>query len=285
MWKGLFRTAGFNPENLEMVLKRCIIIDQRIKDEGYQIRGASATFSRKGTWSKHPKLTLQDSSGKKHVNLPKPSAPREAKMLVALLYSLCQMNSVIENAHVFYNDKKGLATSIASKHGPQKSEYMKSLIRDLNDERLIYRITESIESPLPGELTVLQKAMVENLKEGRLPHEVALALMEKFNCDARDLENQIEKISRVKGITERHTPEGISWGNISFLDHTDLEHESVAAAVEAAEREIDHLSATLEATEAKHAAALAKAMNQLEDRIDFLENRGFIARILNKLER
>tara|TARA_B100000767_G_C19746591_1_gene528826 strand:- start:1175 stop:2032 length:858 start_codon:yes stop_codon:yes gene_type:complete len=284
MWVGLFKTVGSNPENLTMVIKRCIEINQRIIKEGYQIKGASATFSRKGAWSKHPKLTLQNSNGKKHVDLPKPSAPREAKMIIAMLYSLCHMNSVIDNAHVFYNDKKGLATSIASKHGPQKSEYMKSLIRNLNDESLIHQITESIEHPLPSELTALQRAMIKNLKEGYLPHDIACSVMKKFECDARDLEDEIEKIIRTKGITERHIPVGITWETISFLDHTDLEQKAIQTAVHAAEKEIDSLSEALEASEEKHAEAMANAIHHLEGRIEFLENRNLIARILNKVK-
>jgi len=286
MWNKVFRTVGYNPENIEMVIKRALEVNQIILEEGFEIAGASATYNRKGVWSKHPKLTLVNASGKDHKTLPKPAAPREAKMLIALLYSLCHMNSIIDKAHVFYNDKKGtLATSIASKHGPEKSEYMKGLIRGLNDEEMIAKLNESIETPLPEELTPLQRDMISSLSEGYLTDEIARRLMSSHKCSARDLEDEIESIRRVKGITDRHIPLGIQWGRLNYLDHEDLLEEAVSTAIEAAELEIETLAATLEVIEEKHSSEMASKVSTLEQRIEFLENRGLIARILNKLER
>jgi hypothetical protein len=283
MWNKVFRTVGYNPENIEMVIKRALEVNQIILEEGFEIAGASATYNRKGIWSKNPKLTLVNASGKDHKILPKPAAPREAKMLIALLYSLCHMNSIIDKAHVFYNDRKGaLATSIASKHGPEKSEYMKGLIRGLNDEEMIARLNESIETPLPEELTPLQRDMISSLSEGYLTDEIARRLMSSHKCSARDLEDEIESIRRVKGIIDRHIPIGIKWGRLEYLDHEDLLEEAVSTAIEAAELEIDTLAATLEAIEEKHSSEMASKVSTLEQRIDFLENRGLIARIFNK---
>lgn len=266
-----------------MVIKRALEVNQIILEEGFEIAGASATYNRKGIWSKNPKLTLVNASGKDHKILPKPAAPREAKMLIALLYSLCHMNSIIDKAHVFYNDRKGaLATSIASKHGPEKSEYMKGLIRGLNDEEMIARLNESIETPLPEELTPLQRDMISSLSEGYLTDEIARRLMSSHKCSARDLEDEIESIRRVKGIIDRHIPIGIKWGRLEYLDHEDLLEEAVSTAIEAAELEIDTLAATLEAIEEKHSSEMASKVSTLEQRIDFLENRGLIARIFNK---
>jgi len=283
MWNKVFRTVGYNPENIEMVIKRALEVNQIILEEGFEIAGASATYNRKGIWSKNPKLTLVNASGKDHKILPKPAAPREAKMLIALLYSLCHMNSIIDKAHVFYNDRKGaLATSIASKHGPEKSEYMKGLIRGLNDEEMIARLNESIETPLPEELTPLQRDMISSLSEGYLTDEIARRLMSSHKCSARDLEDEIESIRRVKGIIDRHIPIGIKWGRLEYLDHEDLLEEAVSTAIEAAELEIDTLASTLEAIEEKHSSEMASKVSTLEQRIDFLENRGLIARIFNK---
>ena len=283
MWNKVFRTVGYNPENIEMVIKRALEVNQIILEEGFEIAGASATYNRKGVWSKHPKLTLVNASGKDHKTLPKPAAPREAKMLIALLYSLCHMNSIIDKAHVFYNDKKGkLATSIASRHGPEKSEYMKGLIRGLNDEEMIARLNESIETPLPEELTPLQRDMISSLSEGYLTDEIARRLMSSHKCSARDLEDEIESIRRVKGITDRHIPSGIKWGRLEYLVHEDLLEEAVSTAIEAAQLEIDTLAATLEAVEEKHSSEMASKVSTLEQRIEFLENRGLIARIFNK---
>tara|TARA_B110000211_G_C14037033_1_gene535051 strand:+ start:249 stop:1103 length:855 start_codon:yes stop_codon:yes gene_type:complete len=283
MWEKVFKTVGYNPENIEMVIKRALEVDQIIIEQGFEIAGASATYNRKGIWSKNPKLTLVNSSGKDHKILPKPAAPREAKMLIALLYSLCHMNSIIDKAHVFYNDKKGTqATSIASKHGPEKSEYMKSLIRGLNDEEMIARLNESIETPLPEELTPLQRKMISNLSEGYLTDEIAHRLMTSHKCSARELEDEIDSIRRVKGITDRHIPSGIKWGSLKYLDHEDLLEEAVSTAIEAAEREIDTLATTLEAIEEKRSSEMASKVSTLEQRIEFLENRGLIARIFNK---
>ena len=283
MWNKVFRTVGYNPENIEMVIKRALEVNQIILEEGFEIAGASATYNRKGIWSKTPKLTLVNASGKDRKILPKPAAPREAKMLIALLYSLCHMNSIIDKAHVFYNDRKGaLATSIASKHGPEKSEYMKGLIRGLNDEEMIARLNESIETPLPEELTPLQRDMISSLSEGYLTDEIAHRLMSSHKCSARDLEDEIESIRRVKGIIDRHIPIGIKWGRLEYLDHEDLLEEAVSTAIEAAELEIDPLAATLEAIEEKHSSEMASKVSTLEQRIDFLENRGLIARIFNK---
>jgi hypothetical protein len=193
------------------------------------------------------------------------------------------MNSIIDKAHVFYNDRKGaLATSIASKHGPEKSEYMKGLIRGLNDEEMIARLNESIETPLPEELTPLQRDMISSLSEGYLTDEIARRLMSSHKCSARDLEDEIESIRRVKGIIDRHIPIGIKWGRLEYLDHEDLLKEAVSTAIEAAELEIDTLASTLEAIEEKHSSEMASKVSTLEQRIDFLENRGLIARIFNK---
>ena len=283
MWEKVFKTVGYNPENIEMVIKRALEVEQIIIEQGFEIAGASATYNRKGIWSKNPKLTLVNSSGKDHKILPKPAAPREAKMLIALLYSLCHMNSIIDKAHVFYNDKKGTqATSIASKHGPEKSEYMKSLIRGLNDEEMIARLNESIETPLPEELTPLQRKMISNLSEGYLTDEIAHRLMTSHKCSARELEDEIDSIRRVKGITDRHIPSGIKWGSLKYLDHEDLLEEAVSTAIESAEREIDTLATTLEAIEEKRSSEMASKVSTLEQRIEFLENRGLIARIFNK---
>jgi len=283
MWEKVFKTVGYNPENIEMVIKRALEVDQIIIEQGFEIAGASATYNRKGIWSKNPKLTLVNSSGKDHKILPKPAAPREAKMLIALLYSLCHMNSIIDKAHVFYNDKKGTqATSIASKHGPEKSEYMKSLIRGLNDEEMIARLNESIETPLPEELTPLQRKMISTLSEGYLTDEIAHRLMTSHKCSARELEDEIDSIRRVKGITDRHIPSGIKWGSLKYLDHEDLLEEAVSTAIESAEREIDTLATTLEAIEEKRSSEMASKVSTLEQRIEFLENRGLIARIFNK---
>ena len=283
MWNKVFRTEGYNPENIEMVIKRALEVNQIILEEGFEIAGASATYNRKGIWSKTPKLTLVNASGKDRKILPKPAAPREAKMLIALLYSLCHMNSIIDKAHVFYNDRKGaLATSIASKHGPEKSEYMKGLIRGLNDEEMIARLNESIETPLPEELTPLQRDMISSLSEGYLTDEIAHRLMSSHKCSARDLEDEIESIRRVKGIIDRHIPIGIKWGRLEYLDHEDLLEEAVSTAIEAAELEIATWAATLEAIEEKHSSEMASKVSTLEQRIDFLENRGLIARIFNK---
>lgn len=283
MWEKVFKTVGYNPENIEMVIKRALEVDQIILEQGFEIAGASATYNRKGIWSKNPKLTLVKSSGKDHKILPKPAEPREAKMLIALLYSLCHMNSIIDKAHVFYNDKKGTqATSIASKHGPEKSEYMKRLIRGLNDEEMIARLNESIETPLPEELTPLQRDMISNLSEGYLTDEIAHRLMSSHKYSARELEDEIDSIRRVKGITDRHIPSGIKWGSLKYLDHEDLLEEAVSTAIEAAEREIDTLATTLEAIEEKNSSEMASKVSTLEQRIEFLENRGLIARIFNK---
>ena len=282
MWERLFRTIGYNPENMEMVIKRTIEINQIISSEGYVITGASASFSRKRIWNKLPKLTLRNTEGKKHISLPRPTAPREAKTLIAITYSLCYLNDVIDSSHVFYNDKKGVESSIASKHGPQKSAYMKFLISNLNDERLIERLTKEISEPLPSELTELQRDIIEKLSEGYLIHATAIQLMQRYNCNACELEDELEQIRRIKGLSERHTPEGIHWEEISFLHHTELEQEAITNAIESAEREIDQLADALKASIETHTIEMEKVTAELIQRIDRLENRGLIARILNK---
>jgi hypothetical protein len=81
MWVGLFKTVGSNPENLTMVNKRYIEINQRVTKEGCQIKEASATFSKKAAWSKHPKLTLQDSNRQKSTPCLRPSKRQKKSML------------------------------------------------------------------------------------------------------------------------------------------------------------------------------------------------------------
>ena len=48
MWNKVFRTGGYNPENIEMVIKRALEVNQIILEEGFEIAGASATYNRKG---------------------------------------------------------------------------------------------------------------------------------------------------------------------------------------------------------------------------------------------
>jgi len=124
--------------------------------------------------------------------------------------------------------------------------------------------------------------MISSLSEGYLTDEIARRLMSSHKCSARDLEDEIESIRRVKGITDRHIPSGIKWGRLEYLDHEDLLEEAVSTAIEAAQLEIDTLAATLEAVEEKHSSEMASKVSTLEQRIEFLENRGLIARIFNK---
>ena len=273
VWGKLFKTTGLNPENTEIVIKRAIEINIIVLSEGYKIVGASAQFTRKGNWGTKPKLTVRNGDGKANIDLPKPSAAREAKMLVALLYALCSMNSVISSSYVFYNDKKGsLETSIASKHGPQKSAYMKGLIRDLNDENLVARLTEDAEAPHPEEVTALQREVIECLEKQYLPGKEAERIVEKYGISPVELEREISAISRIKGLRQRHMPAGISWKNMSFLEHSQKLEMEIQRSIDAAEDEINRLE-----------NELLSAQNQHADHIEKLRARGLIARIFNRV--
>lgn len=283
MWKKLFRTTGLNPENTELVLKKAIEANISITESKLDVIGSSASFTSKKRWQKRPKLTVTGDNGKRNISLPEPSSPTEAKFLVAVLYCLCSMNSVLRGAFLFYQDKKELLeTSIASRHGPEKSAYMKRLISDLSNVELIQRLTEEADTALPSEVTLIQHDIIKGLSERYISDDTAQEVMEKFEITPTGLEREISQIARIRGLKERHVPLGVLWGDISVLEHSQLLESAIKDALEAAENEINLLEKELKEADELRARDVSNATLELTNRLEKMKQRSLIARIFNR---
>lgn len=275
MWDQLFAVQEINPENTKMVIKRAIEINLTLLELDYLITGASGRFTDKGRWQTKPKITITDHDGKKNIPLPEPTNPTIAKALVAILYCLCSINSATGSAHLFFTDKnQDVSSSIASKHGPQKSNYMKSLIIDLNDEELISRLSEEFETSLPEGLSDIKRELIEGLRDRLVSEALATLLMDKYGKTPTELEFEVNEITRIKGLQERYVPLDIMWGNISTLEHSKSLEKAVKDSLYAAEAEIDELD--------KELGEAIKYQTELAEELERVMRRNLLARILNK---
>ena len=132
--QNLFRFPGTqNPNNIEQVVRKAFLNLHELKKAGYSYNGVSGNYNRTKKWHKNPKLSITSIDGRVSVNLTKTTTPTASKFMIAVLYCTAYLEGKIKSADLFYNDQHGKSRSIASRHGPEHSEYMQSLISKMND--------------------------------------------------------------------------------------------------------------------------------------------------------
>ena len=150
MIQNLFNFKGSkNPENHVEMVKTAFEIASKFRIENIELKRISGKYSRKNGWGPNPKIWYVSSDGGESININPPTTPMGSKYLVAVLYCLCYYFNILQSSELFYNDKKGISQSIATKHGPQKSGYMKELIATLGDENLELELISLADNPLP----------------------------------------------------------------------------------------------------------------------------------------
>ena len=215
--ENLFHFPGTsNPENVEQVITKALSIKE-LEKAGYKFRGANGKYTRKKKWQNNPKLSVTSSDGKVLINLKKTTTPTSSKFLIGVLYCSAWLENKIKSADVFYNDQHG-ENRIASKHGPEKSEYMQSLIAKMNDEEFMLGLNQLIENPLPETLTEIQRSMIEATRVGVVSEDEVRNLMDTHSCLATDISRQHERLKAMMGDDNR-VPNTINYPNITLLEH------------------------------------------------------------------
>ena len=274
-WFRLFDVKNINANNFTLIVSKAIEIKVKLEHEGYTVKGAMGRFTRKKTWNPRAKIVMQNSEGKQVHNLEMLKRAPESKSLIATLYAICHLCNVTQQANLFYNDNKGLATSIATKHGPEKSEYMKKLILVLEDKEFIESLSAEISRPLPEDLTTLHLDIIAASKENNLSAISADKLLKKHNISYKELEQARIELLENKDVDNHRIPDHIQWPKISLPDHTDVIEDRIHSATIAARSEIESLKNELEITKGE--------LVDTRTRNDGLISRGLWSRIWNKI--
>ena len=141
--------------------------------------------------------------------------------MIAVLYCTAFLGNKIKSADLFYNDQHGKNRSIASRHGPEHSEYMQSLISKMNDENFMLELNGLIENPLPENLSELQRSIIDATKIGVVSGEEVLNLMDTHDCSATDIQREYERLKVIMEEDNR-VPDKISFPKISLLEHEEI---------------------------------------------------------------
>jgi hypothetical protein len=275
-WDKSFDTRSLNPNNHKMIVAKAIDIKIMIEHEGYGITGANGKVKKGNVWMVNPKIWVTDSTGKNAVSLKMPKNPKDCKSLIAILYSLSHLSGVTKISKVFYKDNKGLATSIATKHGPMKSEYMKKLISVLEDKQFIQSLNEQRSRPLPDDLSKLHIDLISECKEGVLPSISVERLMNKHSLDCKEFEAARVELLANSDVDNHRVPGKIIWPKITLPNHFDEVEDRISSAINSANAEIGNIKAELETTK-----------SELIHTIDYNERlmkRNLWSRIINKDE-
>ena len=167
--RNLFRFPGTqNPDNFEQVVRKAFLNLHELKKAGYSYNGVSANYNRIKKWHKNPKLSVSNADGRVSIDLTKTTTPTASKFLIAVLYCTAYLEDKIKSADLYYDDQHGKTRSIASRHGPEHSEYMQSLISKMNDEDFMLELDGLIENPLPDNLSEVQRSILDATKIGTL---------------------------------------------------------------------------------------------------------------------
>lgn len=274
-WNKLFDTRSINPSNFELIVSKAVDIKVTLEHEGFGVVGARGKVKKGTNWMLSPKISLTGKSGKKLVDLTPPKNQKQNKSLIALLYSVCHLSNAKQGANLFYSDNKGLSTSLATKHGPDKSDYMKGLILVLENEEFIADLESKITRPLPENLTQLEIDIITESVEGLLSSDSVDRILEKHNISCDELEHCIKNLKASKEVENHRIPEKITWPKISLPDHFDALEDKVNSALNAANAEIGDLKSELEITKEK--------LRHTEEYNQSLIERNLWARIRNKI--
>ena len=265
------RINNANPKNYRLIILNALECRNYIQANGYMLKGVSARYTRKKKWETQPKISLVGSDGDtKNSKLEKPNTPTRSKSMIATLYALCHIEKKLKSCHVFYSDKKGgQEQGISSKHGPEKSDYMRGLITELNKPGLIEELEDSLMTSLPEGLTSLQKAILSvELEDGSLSTATIHDLKKKFKCDSIAIDDALRELSKTKGLGKRIIPL-VNWGKIDSIVY---------------KREIGELNALLlsKQTEIDSMTDCIEQLKQAKSMIDALMRRTLFQRIFNK---
>ena len=273
-WKKLFDTRSINPSNFKLIVSKAVHIKVILKHEGFEVVGARGRVKKGTFWMQPPKISLRSKSGKKLVDLETSNNQKQNKSLIALLYSICHLSNAKQGANLVYLDNKGIQTSLATKHGPDKSEYMKRLISVLEDVEFISGLESEITRPLPNNLTKLEIEIINASEKGVLSTESVDNLLAKHDLSCIQLENTVRDLKANKEVESHRVPKTINWPKISLPDHFDELENKINSALNAANAEIGDLKSELEITKEK--------LRHTEEYNARVLGRGLFARIFNK---
>lgn len=217
--QNLFHFPGTqNPNNIEQVVRKAFFNLHELKKSGYAFNGVSANYNRNKKWFKNPKLSITGPDGRIPVDLIKTTTPTASKFMIAVLYCTAYLGNKIKSADLFYNDQHGKNRSIATRHGPEHSEYMQGLISKMNDENFMLELDGLIENPLPDNLSQIQRSILEGTKLGIVSEDEVRNLMDTHDCTATDIQREHD---RLKAIMEgdNRVPNSIDFPQINLLEH------------------------------------------------------------------
>ena len=276
--KNLFHfQSSQNPKNLEQVITDSFIILDELKKEDCVFNGTSGNYSLKKGWMKNPKLSItHPTDGRTNINLDRPLSTIASKYLVAVLYSIAYLKNKIQSAELFYEDKQGPKQSIASRHGPEKSDYMKSLISKMNDESLINELEQLIEKPLPEHLTEVQRSLLDGTKQGVVSQSEVQNIMKIHDIGATELMREYDRLRVILG-QDMRIPDQVVVPEIDLIEH----EEQMQNIVEVHDRKIGHLEADIARLNAEM-DSLNSTLNAEILKKEQLQNRRLIARVLNR---
>jgi hypothetical protein len=273
--RNLFRFPGTqNPDNFEQVVRKAFLNLHELKKAGYAYNGVSANYSRKKKWYKNPKLSITNIDGRVSVNLTKTTTPTASKFMIAVLYCTAYLEGKIKSADLFYNDQHGKSRSIASRHGPEHSEYMQSLITKMNDENFMLELDGLIENPLPDNLSEIQRSILDATKTGIVSEEQVHNLMNTHECSATDLLREYELLKIIMEQDNR-VPNEISFPKIDLIEHEQImDTQTMRQEMFGLEERVSNLKLNLQ--------TVKQELSDSQNKVKKLESRGFISRIFNR---
>ena len=273
--QNLFHFPGVqNPRNIEQVVRKAFLNLHELKKAGFEFNGVSANYNRKKKWFKNPKLSITGSDGRISVDLIKTTTPTASKFMIAVLYCTAFLGNKIKSADLFYNDQHGKNRSIASRHGPEHSEYMQSLISKMNDENFMLELNGLIENPLPENLSELQRSIIDATKIGVVSGEEVLNLMDTHDCSATDIQREYERLKVIMEEDNR-VPDKISFPKISLLEH----EESIDS--QTTRQEIHNLKSANKSLRGE-VEIIKQELHKAQDETKRLLGRNIIDRISNR---
>ena len=279
--KHLFKNKQLNANNIDMIIKKAVEIIVKIEYEGFQVAGASGRFSHENKWASRPKITIITSDGKKNVPLDAPKAEKESRALISVMYCLCYLKEVTQSTNLYFSDNIGIPNSIATRHGPEKSEYMKALIKRMGDTDFIESMRFELSRPLPDDLSELHKAIIKAKVGDKLPDVAVEYILKKFDISCKELKIALKELEGNSNVDHHRIPEKVLWPSLFLPDHDDIVEDEVAKAIQAASSKVQELMVDLNETMTEM-AKLHELLRLEKEENKWLLNRGLLGRIFNK---
>ena len=273
--QNLFHFPGAqNPRNIEQVVRKAFLNLHELKKAGFEFNGVSANYNRKKKWFKNPKLSITGLDGRISVDLIKTTTPTASKFMIAVLYCTAYLGNKIKSADLFYNDQHGKNRSIASRHGPEHSEYMQSLISKMNDENFMLELNGLIENPLPENLSELQRSIIDATKVGVVSGEEVRNLMEAHDCSATDIQREYERLKVIMEGDNR-VPDKIRFPKINLLEHEEI------IDTQTIRQEVHNLK-SINTSLRQEVESVKQELHKAQDETKRLLERNIIDRIFNR---